>query len=41
MSNVEISESEHYNSIQYNEDNEVEEAYENKGYSKIPLDQIN
>ena len=38
MSNVEISESDH---LKYNEDNEIGETYEDKGYSKIPLDQIN
>ena len=41
MSNVEISESDHLKSIHYNEDNEIGETYEDKGYSKIPLDQIN
>ena len=38
MSNVEISESDH---LKYNDDNEIGETYEDKGYSKIPLDQIN
>ena len=41
MSNVEISESDHLKSIHYNEDNEIGETYEDRGYSKIPLDQIN
>ena len=38
MSNVEISESDH---LHYNEDNEIGETYEDKGYYKIQLDQIN
>ena len=41
MSNVEISESDHFKTTQYNDDNEIGETYEEKGYSKIPLDQIN
>ena len=42
MSNVDITDSDHLRNIQYNEDgNEVGEIYEEKGYSKIPLDQIN
>ena len=40
-SNVEISESEHFKSMQDNDDNEIGETYEDRGYSKIPLDQIN
>ena len=41
MSNVEISESYHLKPQQLTEDNEIGEIYEDKGYSKIPLDQIN
>ena len=42
MSNVDISDSEHIRANQYNDDgNEIGETYEEKGYSKIPLDQIN
>ena len=41
MSNVEISESDIFKLTQYNDDNEIGETYEEKGYSKIPLDQIN
>ena len=41
MSNVEISESDHLQNVQYNDENEIGETYEDKGYSKIPLDQIN
>ena len=42
MSNVDITDSDHLRNIQYNDDgNEVGEIYEEKGYSKIPLDQIN
>ena len=41
MSNVEISESYHLKPQQFTEDNEIGEIYEDKGYSKIPLDQIN
>ena len=41
MSNVEISELNHFKTTQYNDDNEIGETYEEKGYSKIPLDQIN
>ena len=41
MSSVEISELDHFKTTQYNDDNEIGETYEEKGYSKIPLDQIN
>ena len=41
MSNVEISESGHLNNVNDFDDNEIGETYEDKGYSKIPLDQIN
>ena len=41
MSNVEISESGHLNNANDIDDNEIGETYEDKGYSKIPLDQIN
>ena len=41
MSNVEISESAHLKNIQDNEDIEIGETYEDRGYSKIPIDQIN
>ena len=41
MSSVEISESDHFKTSQYNDDNEIGEIYEEKGYSKIPLDQFN
>ena len=41
MSNVEISESGHLNNINDIDDNEIGETYEDRGYSKIPLDQIN
>ena len=41
MSSVEISESYHLKPQQFGEDNEIGEIYEDKGYSKIPLDQIN
>ena len=41
MSNVEISESGHLNNSNDIDDNEIGETYEDKGYSKIPLDQIN
>ena len=41
MSNVEISESYHLKPQQVGEENEIGEIYEDKGYSKIPLDQIN
>ena len=39
-SNVEISESDHFKTMQ-DDDNEIGETYEDRGYSKIPLDQIN
>ena len=38
MSNVEISESYHLKPQQLTEDNEIGEIYEDKGYSKIPLE---
>ena len=43
MSRVEISESDNLKNQQNNDndDNEIGETYEDKGYSKIPLDQIN
>ena len=41
MSNVEISESGHLNNSSNLDDNEIGETYEDRGYSKIPLDQIN
>ena len=41
MSNVEISESGHLNNSKELDDNEIGETYEDRGYSKIPLDQIN
>ena len=42
MSNVDISDYEHIKANQYNDySNKVGEIYEEKGYSKIPLDQIN
>ena len=41
MSNVEISESGHLNNTNDIDDNEIGETYEDRGYSKIPLDQIN
>ena len=41
MSNVDISESEHFKKIQDNDDTEIGETYEDRGYSKIPIDQIN
>ena len=41
MSNVEISESGHLNNSKDLNDNEIGETYEDMGYSKIPLDQIN
>ena len=41
MSNVEISESGHLNNSNNLDDNEIGETYEDRGYSKIPLDQIN
>ena len=41
MSNVEISESGHLNNSKDLDDNEIGETYEDRGYSKIPLDQIN
>ena len=42
MSNVDITDSDNLRINQYNDDgNEVGEIYEEKGYSKIPLDQIN
>ncbi len=42
MSNVDISDYEHIKANQYNDyNNKVGEIYEEKGYSKIPLDQIN
>ena len=40
-SNVEISESDHFKTMQDNDDNEIGETYEDRGYSKLPLDQIN
>ena len=41
MSNVEISESGNLNNQKDLDDNEIGETYEDRGYSKIPLDQIN
>ena len=41
MSNVEISESGQLNNTKDLDDNEIGETYEDRGYSKIPLDQIN
>ena len=41
MSNVEISESGQLNNPNDIDDNEIGETYEDRGYSKIPLDQIN
>ena len=41
MSNVEISESGNLNNYNDIDDNEIGETYEDRGYSKIPLDQIN
>ena len=41
MSNVEISESGHLNNTNDIDDNEIGETYEDRGYSKIPLDQVN
>ena len=41
MSNVEISESGNLNNPKDLDDNEIGETYEDRGYSKIPLDQIN
>ena len=41
MSNVEISESGNLNNYNDLDDNEIGETYEDRGYSKIPLDQIN
>ena len=41
MSNIEISDSQHLKIGPNNEDNEIGEIYGDKGYSKIPLDQIN
>ena len=41
MSNVEISESGNFNNSNDIDDNEIGETYEDRGYSKIPLDQIN
>ena len=41
MSNVEISESDQFKTEKNNDDNEIGELYGDKGYSKIPLDQIN
>ena len=41
MSKVEISESGHLNNADDMDDNEIGETYEDRGYSKIPLDQIN
>ena len=41
MSKVEISESGHLNNADDIDDNEIGETYEDRGYSKIPLDQIN
>ena len=41
MSNVEISESGNLNNYNDLDDNEIGETYEDRGYSKIPIDQIN
>ena len=41
MSKIEITDSAQLKTSQYNDDNEIGETYEDKGYSKIPLDQIN
>ena len=41
MSKVEVSESDQLNLRKDSTDNEIGETYEDKGYSKIPLDQIN
>ena len=40
-SKVEISETDRFKTMPENEDNEIGETYEDKGYSKIPLEQIN
>ena len=41
MSNVEISESGNLNNYNDIDENEIGETYEDRGYSKIPIDQIN
>ena len=41
MSKVEISDSGKLNNYNDIDDNEIGETYEDRGYSKIPLDQIN
>ena len=41
MAKVEVSESSHLNFGNGLEEDEIGEVYDDKGYSKIPLDQIN
>ena len=41
MSKVEITESDHLNIEKDTDDNEIGEIYDEKGYSKLPIDQIN
>ena len=41
MARIEISESSYLKTSKDNDDNEIGQIYESKGYSKIPIDQIN
>ena len=41
MARIEISESSYLKTTKDNDDNEIGQIYENKGYAKIPIDQIN
>ena len=41
MARIEISESSYLRTPKLDDDNEIGQIYESKGYSKIPIDQIN